>query len=143
MVVLATVRHRLGSRLQNAGLDVRWEIEDLPPMPWLGPSQALQVMRIVQEALVNALKHAGASTVRLSTRRVQGQSGAAQVAVIIQDDGVGFERTLEVDGRGLKHMALRAQQLRAELKIDSSSEDGTTITLLLPIEQPGLVSEAS
>jgi signal transduction histidine kinase len=136
-VVLATIRHRLGSRLQAAGLNLQWEIDDLPTLPWLGPSQTLQLMRIVQEALVNALKHARASTVRLSTRSVSSALASGpgpRVLILVQDDGVGFDRALKVEGRGLKNMSLRAQQLRADLQIESSPGSGTRLTLLLPVE---------
>lgn len=133
MVVMGTIRHRLGSRLQMAGLNLQWEIEDLPPLPWLGPSQALQIMRIVQEALINALKHAQASTVQLSTRNLPNHDGSPRIAIVVHDDGIGFDPTRQADGRGLKNMSLRAQQLGAELHIDASPGSGTSLTIYLPI----------
>ena len=66
--LLATLRFRLTRRLEVAGLRVDWEMGDLPAVPWLGPPQALQVMRIVQESLTNVLKHSAATQIDMSTR---------------------------------------------------------------------------
>ena len=59
--VLATLRFRLGKRLELAGIGLEWDMQDLPALGWLGPPQALQLMRIVQEVLTNVLKHARAT----------------------------------------------------------------------------------
>ena len=53
--MLATLRFRLGRRLELAGIELEWDMQDLPPLAWLGPPQALQLMRIVQEVLTNVL----------------------------------------------------------------------------------------
>jgi signal transduction histidine kinase len=84
--LLATLRFRLGQRLDAAGIQLDWRVQDLPPLAWLGPSEALQVMRIVQEALANVVKHARARRVQLTAARV-----GEQVELCIRDDGEGFD----------------------------------------------------
>ena len=74
--LLATLRFRIGQRLDAAGIQLDWRVQDLPPLAWLGPSEALQVMRIVQEALANVVKHARARRVQLTAARVGEQSRA-------------------------------------------------------------------
>jgi signal transduction histidine kinase len=131
VVLLATMRHRLGPRLQAAGLNVRWEVQDLPLLPWLGPPQALQVMRIVQETLTNILKHAQASSVRIATRQTT-DDGVAHVAIVIEDNGIGFDAAVRRNGRGLNHMKSRAQMLQSTIEVVSKRAKGTCVTLTMP-----------
>jgi signal transduction histidine kinase len=133
VMLLATMRHRLGPRLQAAGLSVRWEVQDLPLLPWLGPPQALQVMRIVQETLTNVLKHAQASSVRIATRQTT-DDGIGRVAIVIEDNGIGFDVRAGAKARGLNHLRFRAQQLGATLNIASELASGTSVTLTLPLQ---------
>jgi signal transduction histidine kinase len=130
--LLATLRFRLGLRLASAGIELQWEMHDLPPLPWLGPPQALQVMRIVQEALTNILKHSGATRVQLAARSL----GAA-IEVQLTDNGHGFEMSsaLQAGGRGLRNLQRRAANLQAELSVVSHVGSGTTLRLVLPVER--------
>lgn len=131
VTLLASLRHRLGKRLEGAGLHMLWEVQDLPPLPWLHPPDALQVLRIVQEILTNVLKHARASTVRVGTSR-----NADAVQVLIRDDGVGFDTTQAQQGRGLRHLSQRAQRLGGRVELVSTPSQGTLVTLHLPLQRP-------
>jgi signal transduction histidine kinase len=130
VTLLASLRHRLGRRLEAAGLAMRWEVEDVPPLPWLNPPDALQVLRIVQEVLTNVLKHAGAGTVRIATSH-----DADFVSVQIDDDGSGFDTGTASHGRGLRHLVQRAARLGGKLGIDSAPGRGTRIRLDLPLHR--------
>jgi signal transduction histidine kinase len=59
--VLAMLRYRLQPRLQAAGIEVVWDVAELPPLRQLSPQAVLQVQRILLEAFTNVLKHAHAS----------------------------------------------------------------------------------
>lgn len=130
--LLATMRYRLGKRLQSGGLQLEWDVQDLPPLPWLGPPDALHVLRLMQEALNNVLKHARASRVKLVTRH-HGQ----YVEIRIEDDGTGFDLQSVQQGRGLRSQIKRAQHLGGELRIDSVPGGGTRLSLHLPLDRPG------
>lgn len=131
VTLLASLRHRLGRRLEGAGLHMKWEVVDLPPLHWLNPPDALQVLRIVQEVLTNVLKHAAARTVRVATRL----AGEDQVQVLVEDDGCGFDIALVEQGRGLRHLVQRAARLGGRLSIDSLAGRGTRVTLDLPLQR--------
>jgi signal transduction histidine kinase len=105
-------------------------MQGLPPIEWLAPSQALQVIRIVQEILTNILKHAAATRVRIST-----SYSTDQIEVRIYDNGCGFDAgaAMKNCGRGLRHLPKRAASLRGSLLIDSMPGNGTTVRLLLPL----------
>jgi signal transduction histidine kinase len=130
VTLLASLRHRLGRRLEAAGLGMQWEVEDLPPLEWLHPPDALQVLRIVQEVLTNVLKHASAQTVRIATRR-----HGDEVQVLIEDDGRGFDPEAAGGGRGLRHLVQRAARLGGRLVLDSAPGQGTRIQLDLPLQR--------
>lgn len=132
VVLLATTRHRLGRRLQAAGLSLSWEVEELPPLNWLGPQETLQIMRMVQEVLTNVLKHAQATNIRIATRTLE-NGGVASVAIEIEDNGIGFDMRTTTSGRGLAHLRSRAQQLDAAIDIRSSPGSGACVTLILPL----------
>ncbi|TAK99718.1 MAG: sensor histidine kinase [Aquabacterium sp.] len=134
VTLLATLRYRLGKRLEHAGLALEWAVQDLPSLPWLDPSHALQVLRIVQETLTNILKHAEASRVRIETLLLHKPGLPDQVCVQIEDDGKGFDMNTITAGRGLRHLRHRAQKVHGDLDIHSEAGQGTRITLLLPVE---------
>ncbi len=128
--LLATMRYRLGKRLQTGGLKLDWDVQDLPPLDWLEPPDALHVLRLMQEALNNVLKHARASRVRLVTRH-----HGSYVEIRVEDDGAGFDLQSVQHGRGLKSQIKRAQRLGGKLRIDSAPGMGTRLTLRLPVER--------
>jgi signal transduction histidine kinase len=127
---LATLRARLAPRLQQAGLRLDWVIEDVPTPTGFGPEKALQVMRIVQEAIANVLKHAGATTLRVRTGVAGGANGGS-VFVTIEDDGCGLGPQGGA-GRGLANMRRRAAALGGGLELRSGGR-GTAVHLTLPL----------
>lgn len=128
--LLATMRYRLGKRLQTGGLKLEWDVQDLPPLAWLEPPDALHVLRLMQEALNNVVKHAGASRVRMVTRH-----HGSYVEIRVEDDGAGFDLQSIQHGRGLKSQLKRAQRLGGKLRIDSTPGMGTRLSLRLPVER--------
>lgn len=126
--LLATMRYRLGKRLQVGGLTLEWDVQDLPPLTWLEPPDALHVLRLMQEALTNVLKHARANRVRMVTRH-----HGSYVEIRVEDDGDGFDVDNAQRGRGLKSQLRRAQRLGGSLSIESSPGNGTRLSLRLPV----------
>ena len=89
--------------------------------------QGVNVYRIVQEALNNALKYAQASTIEV---RVLENNG--KVVVEVADNGKGFAVDQVTRGNGLHNLEQRAEELQADLKLISSSL-GTTVKMSIPI----------
>lgn len=125
--LLATLRNRVGRRLEGAGLALEWAMADMPPLPWLEPAQALQVLRLVQEAITNVVKHARAGTLRVSAGPAEGV-----LEVCIADDGCGFDPAAASAGQGLAGMRKRARALGAELLVDAAPGAGCRVRLRLP-----------
>jgi signal transduction histidine kinase len=85
--------------------------------------------RIVQEALTNVIKHANAGTVSVVLTR-QGD----RVAVVIEDDGRGFDPGAQPgEGLGLVGMRERIALVDGRLSIESGAGRGTTIAVEVPV----------
>ena len=94
----------------------------------LHPETKLQVYRIAQEAVNNALKHSGATQIVIQWRRTD-----AGITLAVSDNGHGFEeRNLDRKTLGLHSMAYRARVVGAELNIRSAPGKGTTVQCVLP-----------
>lgn len=129
--VLGMLRSRLESRLERQGVRFEWEVGELPPLPKLGPSGALHALRIVQEAVTNALRHARAHTIQVRTGEEKGEDGLPGVFVEVADDGVGMGPRGAAGGRGLGNIAHRAAELGGRLAMVSGAR-GTTVRLWIP-----------
>jgi signal transduction histidine kinase len=100
---------------------------DLDADVTLGPGRDAEVLRIAQEALQNALRHAGPARIRVSLHR-DGDGLLLEVA----DDGAGFDPAgpgVRSRRLGLTSMEERAERLGAVLVIRSSAGAGTTVRL--------------
>jgi signal transduction histidine kinase len=95
----------------------------------LDPATEQALFRIAQEALANAVKHAGPDRVRVSLTSADGT-----LELCVEDDGRGFEPsvTRARSGKlGLTSMAERAERLGGALRIESTPGGGTTVSVVL------------
>lgn len=112
----------------------------------LSPERALAVYRIVQEALTNTVKHAGARHVG-----VEVTSEGGQLTATIRDDGRGFapetyaarsnRGATSGPGVGLFGMEERARLAGGSLRIQSAPGRGTSVKLRVPVDAPEPVHE--
>jgi signal transduction histidine kinase len=107
---------------EQTGLDVdfvaRLGDEQLPT------EVATALYRIVQEGLTNVAKHAQAHTVSILLTRKNGR-----VAVVIEDDGRGFDPNRPADGFGLQGIRERVDLLGGSLQVESRAGAGTTLAV--------------
>jgi len=119
---------RLQTRMSDEGAGL--------PLP---PETLLQVLHILQEALSNVRKHAGARSVSLSVAR------GPLYRFVVTDDGRGFDAyampELPEHHVGLRIMRERAQRIGGEVAVDSTPGRGTTVTLTLPVAQTNAVAQ--
>lgn len=118
---LANLQGQTGARLQ---LDCR-----LPAALTLDAQQQINVLQIVREAVVNAIKHADATLITVSC--VTDPDG--DYSVYIRDNGKGIGSTEEPQGHyGLNIMRERAGRLQGRLEISSPAGGGTLVQLRFP-----------
>ena len=102
----------------------------------------LPVLRIVQEALTNAIKHSRARVVRV-TLGVDHDGDAQWLSIRVTDNGRGLAATGNVTGRGMLNMKNRAGRIAAFLKVESVPGAGTMILLRVPLDpSPGPTTRA-
>lgn len=127
--LLGAMRSRLEPQLASSGLKFEWQVHEIPPLPDFGPRKALQVMRIIQEAITNVINHADATLIRVHARVETDVNGNENAVIKVIDDGRGF--SIDVGrGRGLDNMKQRARNIDANLVI-SARQPGTCVQLSL------------
>jgi signal transduction histidine kinase len=127
-LALANFRERLIPQLRRLGVVLDWSTADLPEVSGVTPANALTILRILQEAVTNALKHGPARRIA-----IRGMPQDGRAALIVENDGRPF-----ADGKaglGLDNMRRRADGLNGEIRI-RARDDGTALTLLLPCALP-------
>ena len=111
------------------------------------PKVENQLLRIGQEAILNAVRHAGASRIKVTL-----EGHAQSVVLTVSDDGRGFDVSrMATHGNGhygLRMMRERAEELGGRLDVTTSANGGTTVTAglahpekRLSIQQVSLVGE--
>jgi two-component system sensor histidine kinase UhpB len=107
-------------------------------LPSLPPIQESLILRVIQEALRNAHKHAQASCIVVTA-----EASPGDLTVEIRDDGPGFDvdealaRSQRRGRLGLIGMRERADLLGASLDIDSAPGAGASIRLTVPLTDKG------
>jgi signal transduction histidine kinase len=112
------------ARLHRQRIDL--ELDDELPVD---PTRDAEVLRIAQEALQNAIRHAEAGRVVVRLRR-----DAAGMLLEVEDDGVGFDPQapgLRSRRLGLTSMEERAQRVGGRLELRSATGQGSLVRLLL------------
>ncbi|MCW5909811.1 MAG: tetratricopeptide repeat protein [Cyclobacteriaceae bacterium] len=93
----------------------------------LNVSQRKNLFLIFKEALNNAAKYSGASSINIGFAFRENQ-----LRVKVMDNGKGFDATLASSGNGLTNMKIRAESIRGRLLV-TSTQQGTTIQLAVPL----------
>jgi two-component system sensor histidine kinase UhpB len=120
---LASLSSSIGRR---AGVNVTHEVDRaLPP---LSPEVELAVYRVAQEALTNAVRHAGCSHVHVS---LAGLPGAVELRVADNGRGLGAG---PITGGGIRGMRERALMIGGRLVLGVAEEGGVEVDLSVPLE---------
>lgn len=126
--LIAPLRHRWSQRFEAVAIDDRWTVEGVDDLN-LGTMRVLELLRFLQEALTNVLKHSRASQVLVCIRR-DGET----LRVEVRDDGQGFDAGhARTRGAGLPSLRARATRLGATLNVTSSPGSGTYLSFDAPL----------
>ena len=124
---LDDIEHLTGG-LRSAGVDVALDVGTVGDVPAAVQSTAY---RIVQEALTNVARHAGASSTRVCVRRVP---GAVTIEVTDDGNGAGPAATGAPPGNGLRGMRERAAAVGGTLQVAPIDSGGWRVHALLPVD---------
>jgi signal transduction histidine kinase/phosphopantetheinyl transferase (holo-ACP synthase) len=127
---LPTLQSYLDRYRKSYGIDVQFSANEADRLS-LSPNAAIQLPRIIQEALINVRKHAHASSVAITLEQNQDT-----LCVVIQDNGQGFNpseaQEKSLSGVGLQVMRERAESIGGMFQIQSQPGQGTRITIQIP-----------
>ncbi len=103
----------------------------LPEHTSFSSVQGMNMYRIIQEAVNNALKYSNAPTVSVAI----GKSPENHIEIAVRDDGTGFDRESTPSGNGLQNIEKRAKELGGSAFIESAPQQGTLVTVRFPLGQ--------
>jgi signal transduction histidine kinase len=140
--LVPALEHHLRSAADRSGLE--FQIEAGPGVTEAPSAFDTTVFRIVQEAVSNALRHSSAKRVRVKLR-----AEAGALALLIEDDGVGFDpavvgqRMKRGEHLGLLGMTERVRNAGGTIAFDSRPGGGARIEVRLPYTQPAADAHAA
>lgn len=127
-MLFGLLRGRIEPLFEADEIEIGWHVGDLPTDSSLSSEQNLHLLRILQEAFSNAVRHAKPSRIDFSV-----ESSDDTLTLTVEDDGPGLGKG-NPNGRGLPNMRTRANALGAELTITNSKRGGAQVEIRLPVK---------
>jgi signal transduction histidine kinase len=115
----------------RTGVEVHFEIGELPPNESVAPGGHEALFRSAQEALSNIARHARAKNVWISIFAIGGK-----FTLRIRDDGAGFDPNQGRRGMGLANIHTRAEEYGGMFEIMSRAGNGTLVSITIPYQLP-------
>lgn len=115
------------ARKSTENINIAFERDPILDNLHFSSVDGMNIYRITQEAVNNAMKYAEAKNILLNAKSVD-----HQVQITVTDDGRGFDIDETELGNGIRNMEKRASELNSTLSINSETGKGTMITLVIP-----------
>lgn len=112
------------------GVELKLEISESMAAMRLHPEIRRNLLLIAKEALHNAVKYSGSSSVA-----VKFETNGKQLVVAVADCGKGFDLASAKNGNGLANMRARAEKLGGSCEIFSAPNQGTRVTAMVPYKK--------
>ena len=129
-ITIEDLKTRISNFIDNAQLSlngIRFNFNfDTKSFQSFTSRDGMNIYRLIQEAVNNAIKHANASQIDVSFIESDNK-----ITIVVSDNGKGFDLTTTEIGNGLNTMKKRASELKGNFNIEAS-EKGTKIYLSLP-----------
>lgn len=128
---LATFLDRAQQQVSAAGIVLEWNQTSKLAAEIREPQWILNLYRLLQEAVTNAVRHSGGNRITISISDRDGGIIAARIA----DNGDGFDQEKVKRGRGLANMERRARDLGGTFSIEPT-EGGQGVSILIEAQAP-------
>lgn len=126
--VIARMREYAANMLEAKEVNYLFDTEEKFGSITIDMEARRNLFLIFKEALNNILKYAEANVVKIKVRSV-----GSYIKLVIEDDGKGFDQSIENNGNGLSNMRKRAEMIGGSFTIKSIEKQGTFITILIPV----------
>ena len=124
--VIARIRKFAGEITEATGVTLIFDSDDFTRHKPLPVQVRQNIYLVAKEAINNAMKYSHCLVLRVSLKMEN-----KKLTLVVKDNGNGFDLTTELDGNGLRTMQKRADEIAADLNINSSASGGTTVRLVL------------
>ena len=121
------IRDMLNRFISDDGPEIILQHYGIADWNQIDPNVALQLYRIVQELVNNAVKHANSSEIL-----VQLSLTDKELQVTVEDDGKGYDLLHVSLGSGLDNIQSRVNYISGEMHIDSRPDKGTSVLIVVP-----------
>ena len=132
-LTMGMLRSRMEYQLKASALFVSWNMQTLPVGWSLQKGCSIHLVRILQEAITNIIRHADADWVEIRTTGFR-DNGNRMVRIEVADNGQGMSPDVR-QGRGIENMRQRCETLLGTFKLDSNPGGGTLLSLVLPCQK--------
>lgn len=132
-ISMEDMKNRISNLLSKANSAIgevtfEFEIDDSLHLYTFSSHTGMNVFRILQEAVNNAIKYAKASLISIKIFQDKNE-----IVFTVQDNGTGFEITEIEKGNGLHNMEKRANEINGNFSIQSSTVNGTKVELIIAL----------
>lgn len=111
-----------------APLGIGYEFEHFTEAHALSDAVSISLYRICQELVANSVKHSGATLVHVLLRQTE-----AQIMLVFEDNGSGFDISLSKTGIGMVSINSRVSYLNGEISFDTANGSGTVAIIKIPL----------
>ncbi|MGH6625704.1 MAG: ATP-binding response regulator [Burkholderiaceae bacterium] len=125
----AAIEWQLEEFRERSGIDCTMQVQDAHVHCELDDKRATTLFRIVQESLSNITRHAQATQVHIELCR-----DGHRICLQIKDNGIGMKDPKKMNSFGLVGMKERISLLGGDFTIDSAPDQGTTLTISMPLD---------
>lgn len=125
---LESILEKFCNENSHSKLDIKFQNLTKEKLP-INNTKAIVVYRMVQELINNVKKHSKATICH-----VQVSDSDKELSIFIEDNGVGFDPKTKNNSQGLSSIKKRIKQLNGEIEINSTTNNGTVILLIIPFD---------
>jgi len=125
---ISIVKNLFSSIENHSSIEFKLKADENIDWESLESNKKMQIYRVLQESLLNIDKYARAKKVAISMKKANNK-----ISISIEDDGQGFDVKKPKNGIGLKNMRERIESINGKFKIESKSNEGTKINLIIPL----------
>ena len=126
--IISAIKDLVNRVQSDGGPEIEFQYFGDPLVP--DQTIMLNIYRIIQELLINSIKHANANEILI--QMIQKDD---ELIVMVEDDGTGYDVDAVEKGMGTGNIASRVKYIKGELSIDSEIGKGTTTMITIPIEK--------
>ncbi|MDI1246642.1 MAG: hypothetical protein PSV24_14730, partial [Rhodoferax sp.] len=127
---LADWRAEVGNRCEAAGVSLQWQSPSQDPSGYLSARHKALFERALRESVTNALKHAQPSRIRVHIEQLD-----AMLVLTVGNDGVHSAPEAWTEGRGLRGMRQRLNEVGATLQLKPLPGGWVELSLRMPMQE--------